>query len=307
MRVKLHHRGRVDHARLEQTRRRAVWCEPGHAGRVERHARAVEQRGPGERVAVAAQTGTREADDAVAGAHVARQHLAALDDADREADEIELARLHHAGVLRHLAAEQRAARAPAALGHARDHLLDLFGDELADRDVVEEEQRLGALRRDVVDRHRDAVDPDRVAPVGEPRDQRLRADAVGRRHEQRIAEALPVDGEQAAEPADVADDLGPERRADVRLDELDRLLARGDVDARAGIGQLAVGWAHARSAGAAAEPEIVPCTWIVRDSDSSTCLVSYSGTGTGYSPVKHAVQNDSRGEPVAATRWSRSR
>ena len=38
--------------------------------------------------------------------------------------------------------------------------------------------------------------------------------------------------EQAAEPADVADDLGTKRGADVLLDELDGLLARRDVDAR---------------------------------------------------------------------------
>ena len=211
------------------------------------------------------------------GPDVARQHLGAFDHADREADEIELARLHHARMLRHLAAEQRAPGAPASFGDARDHLVDLLGHELADRDVVEEEQRLGALRGDVVDRHGDAVDADRVATVREPGDERLRAHAVGRRDEQRVAEALPVDREQPAEPTDVADDLGPERGPDVRLDELDRLLAGRDVDAGFRVGQLAIGRVHARSA----VPEIVPWTWIVRDSSSSTCLVSYSGTGTG--------------------------
>ena len=60
---------------------------------------------------------------------------------------------------------------------------------------------------------------------------RLRADTVGGRDEQRVAVAELADREEPAEPADVADDLGPERRADVVLDELDRLLARGDVDA----------------------------------------------------------------------------
>ena len=68
-------------------------------------------------------------------------------------------------MLRHLAAEQRAPRLAAALGDTGDELVDLLGDELADRDVVEEEQRLRALRGDVVDRHRDAVDADRVAAV----------------------------------------------------------------------------------------------------------------------------------------------
>ena len=46
--------------------------------------------------------------------------------------------------------------------------------------------------------------------------------------------------EEPAEPADVADHLGPERRADVLLDELDRLLAGGDVDARLAVGEAVV-------------------------------------------------------------------
>ena len=49
--------------------------------------------------------------------------------------------------------------------------------------------------------------------------------------------ALPVEREQPAEAADVADDLGPERRAHVLLDQLDGLLARRDVDARVGVGE----------------------------------------------------------------------
>ena len=173
--------------------------------------------------------------------------LASFGHADREADEVELAGLHDARVLRHLATEQGAARLAAALGHARDELVDLLGHERADRDVVEEEQGLGALSGDVVDRHRDAVDADRVAPAREPCDQRLGADAVGRRDEQGVAVALPVDGEQSAEAADVADDFGAEGRPHVLLDELDGLLARRDVDARGGVGEpLVVALTHAR-------------------------------------------------------------
>ena len=158
-------------------------------------------------------------------------------------------------MLRHLTAEQRAFGAPASLGYPRDDLVDLLGHEFADRDVVEEEQRLRALRGDVVDRHRDAVDTDRVATVREPGDERLRADAVGGRDQQRISETLPVDREEPAEATDVAHDLGPERRADVCLDELDRLLARGDVDARVRVGQFPLVRIHARSAELGIVPE----------------------------------------------------
>ena len=220
---------------------------PGHAGSSSERAAAIEQRAPRERVAVAAQPRTRDPDQPVAGAHAARQHARAFDDADREPDEVELARRHEVGMLRDLAAEQRAAGHDTAVGDAGHDLFDLLGDEMTDRHVVEEEQRLRALDRDVVGRHRDEVDPDRVAPPGQARDHRLRADSVGRRHEHRVVVALPVDREQPAEPADVAHDLGPERAANVRLDQLDRLLARGDVDARVAIRERrAVALGHRR-------------------------------------------------------------
>ena len=155
----------------------------------------------------------------------------ALGDADGEAHEVELARVHGAGVLGHLAADQRAAGLAAAVGDALDELLDVVGVELADRDVVEEEQRLGALAHDVVDAHGHEVDADRVEAAGGLGDQRLGADAVGGRHEHRVGVAVLREREQAAEAADVADDLGPERRAHLGLDALDRLLAGGDADA----------------------------------------------------------------------------
>ena len=67
-------------------------------------------------------------------------------------------------------------------------------------------------------------------------DERLGADAVGGRHEHRVAVAVAGEGEQPAEPADVADDLGPERGAHLVLDALDGLLAGGDVDAGGLVG-----------------------------------------------------------------------
>ena len=53
--------------------------------------------------------------------------------------------------------------------------------------------------------------------------------------EQRVAVPQPAEREEPAEAADVADHLGPERRAHVRLDQLDRLLAGRDVDAGVGV------------------------------------------------------------------------
>jgi len=136
-------------------------------------------------------------------------------------------------VLRHLAPEQRAAGLPAPSGDARDELVDQVGDELTDRDVVEEEQRLGAVRGDVVDRHRDAVDADGVVTPELAGQERLGADAVGRRHQHRVLVAIAIEREQPAEAADVTDDLTPERLAHAVLDALDRLLPRADRDAGA--------------------------------------------------------------------------
>ena len=50
--------------------------------------------------------------------------------------------------------------------------------ELAGGEIVEEEQRLGALHDDVVDAHRDEVDADRVENAALDRDLDLGADAV---------------------------------------------------------------------------------------------------------------------------------
>jgi hypothetical protein len=265
-----------------------------------------EERAPGQGEPVAAQSAAGEADDRVAGLHVCGKDSCPFDHADGEADEVELAGLHHAAVLGHLAAEQRTTRSAATIGDAGDDLVDRLRDELADGDVVEEEQRLGAVGGDVVDGHRDAVDPDRVVPAGELGDDRLRANAVGGRDEHRVVESVVREREQPAEAADVADDLGPERGADALLDELDGLLAGCGVDAGVGVGDgVALPVAPRHGSTRAVASGTAPGTRTFSTSRAS--LVSASGTGTGYSPLRQAVQNESALEPVAATSRSRSR
>ena len=128
---------------------------------VETAAGPFEQRLARQRVAVLAEPGAGEADDDVTGAHARGQDAGALDNADGKADEVELARLHDV-VLRHLAAEQRASGGAATVRDAGHDVGDDLLDQLAGRDVVEEEERLGALHGDVVDGARDEVDADRV-------------------------------------------------------------------------------------------------------------------------------------------------
>ena len=71
---------------------------------------------------------------------------------------------------------------PACSQPRGDALDDVGGDvdvELAAGEVVEEEQRLGALHQDVVDAHRDEVDADGVVAVERERELELGAHAVG--------------------------------------------------------------------------------------------------------------------------------
>ncbi len=88
--------------------------------------------------------------------------LLALDHADAEADQLDVALRVHAGHRGRLAAEQRAAGAPTALGDAAQRVGGDLGVEAAHRHVVEEHERLGALHDEVVHDHRDAVDADGV-------------------------------------------------------------------------------------------------------------------------------------------------
>ena len=127
----------------------------------------------------------------------ARQQRVALGGADREAGEVVVAVGVHARHLRRLAADQRAAglRQPSAMPATTARAcVDV---ELAGGEVVEEEQRLGALHHDVVDAHRHQVDADRVVDARLDRDLELGADAVGAGDQHRIAEARRLQVEQA--------------------------------------------------------------------------------------------------------------
>ena len=149
------------------------------------------------------------ADDDVA----ARQDLAALDGADGKAGKVVVARLVHARHLGRLAADQRAAGLPAAVGDAGDDRPRGLHVELAAGEIVEEEQRLGALDDEVVDAHGDEIDADRGVPAGVDGDLELGADAVVGGDQDRIAEAGALEVEQAAEAAEIGVRAGPARRA----------------------------------------------------------------------------------------------
>ena len=75
--------------------------------------------------------------------------------------------------------------------------------ELAAGEVVEEEQRLGALHQQVVDAHGDEVDADGGVPAGVDGDLELGADAVGGGDQDRVLEARGLEVEQRAEAAEL--------------------------------------------------------------------------------------------------------
>ena len=111
----------------------------------------------------------------------------------------------------------------------------LIGDpvvELAGGEIVEEEQRLGALHDQVVGAHRHEVDADGVVPAGLDRELELGADPIVGRDQQGICVARRLGIEEPAEAADLGVGAGPPRRPDQRPDRLDQRVAGVDRNAR---------------------------------------------------------------------------
>ena len=86
------------------------------------------------------------------------------------------------------------------------------GESRAGRQVVEEEQRLGALHQDVVDAVVHQVDADGVVPARQEGHLQLGADAVGAGHQNRLTKTAGFELEQPTERADVGQDARGEGR-----------------------------------------------------------------------------------------------
>ena len=121
----------------------------------------------------------------------------ALDDPDARAREVELVLAVDPRKLRRLAADERAAGGAADLGEALDELRDLLEVDPVRGDVVEEEERLGAARQDVVDAVRAEVRAAAAERAALPREDQLRPDRVGRRCEEPRAVERMEAGERA--------------------------------------------------------------------------------------------------------------
>src|SRR5207302_7475788 len=168
--------------------------------------------------------------------HVAGPDRAPVDNAvlfhhaEREAGEIVFVPGERVRMLGRLAADQRTAGQLAARSDTLDDLrrnthIELFADV-----VVEEEQRFGPANENVVYAHRNEIDAHRVVPLQFEGELEFGADAVGPRHEHRLAVFLR-DLAQRAETAYASEHLGPQRAPGERLDRLDQRIAGLDVDA----------------------------------------------------------------------------
>ena len=147
---------------------------------------------PDEREPVGVQPGRGQADDHVAGPRRAcrRSRRPRSTTPMQQPDRSNASVGHQAGVLRGLAADQRAAGLATAGRDEPTSSATDSGIDPADGDVVEERERLRAAADDVVGAHRDEVDPDRVEPLerrrrspswSRPRRSRRRAAARGSR------------------------------------------------------------------------------------------------------------------------------
>ena len=217
----------IDAGRREQRLGRVLGGDAG----------ALEQ-APHQREAVRVRPARREGEDRVADLDArAVDDLVALDDPEREAGEVEVVGGVHVGKLGRLAAEQRAAGLPAAVGDALDELGDAIGSEPADGDVVEERGRLGTAAEHVVDAHPDEVDPRIAEAPGRTLQQQLRADAIGAGDDHGIAKAARR--EQPGEPAEAAEHARRARRGDGCAEPVDDGVGRLERDARVTVGERA--------------------------------------------------------------------
>ena len=129
---------------------------------------------------------------------------------------------------------QPACRQPSAMPAITERAVAT--SSLPHGEVVEEEQRLGPLRQQVVDAHGDQIDADRGVLAGIDGDLQLGADPVIGGDQDRVLEASPLQVEQGPEAAEVDIRAGTPRGAGQRLDGLHQGVAGIDVDTGIAVG-----------------------------------------------------------------------
>ena len=143
---------------------------------------------------------------------------------------------HHPGMLRCLAADQRAAGLDAALADALDDLCNPLGHILSAGDIVQEEQGLRAAADDIVHAHGHAVNTDGIVLVHQQGNFQLGAHAVGAGYQHRFLHAGHIRLEQSAESAHIRADPGGLCPLDMLFHQLNRLVTGSDINASGGVG-----------------------------------------------------------------------
>ena len=196
-----------------------------------------------QRVAVGMRPTRADADHHVAGADAAPvEDLAFFHHAHGEAGEVVFAVGVHARHLGCLSTDECTAGLFAASGNAAHHCCGHIHVQLAAGEVVEKEQRFGALHQDVVDRHCHQIDAHRVVCAQLEGQLELGANTVSTRDQYGLA-VLGRQTAQRAEATDAGHHLRPQGAFGQRLDALDEFIASVDVDAGVAVGE---GGGHGR-------------------------------------------------------------
>ncbi len=136
-----------------------------------------------------------------------------------------------------LAADKSASGLPAAFGDPRHDGRRDVGVQAPGREIVEEEERFGALDDEIVHAHGDQVDTERIEVSGLECELELGADAVRRGDEDRVIEARGFRVEQRAEAAKTIHRSRALGCRGQRLDRLDQGIAGGDIDTGVFVGK----------------------------------------------------------------------
>ena len=150
---------------------------------------------------------------------------------------------------------------------------------MAGADVVEEEEWSRAPAEDVVDAVIHDVVADGIVSPEADSDADLGPDAVNAAHQDRSVAARS--SIEAAEAANIADDLRAERGADSALDAAIGLFPRGNIHAGRGIGG-GPGWTYPLTwPPPCREGESVRCPVGTDDCDGSVGVVMFLAGGSG--------------------------
>ena len=149
---------------------------------------------------------------------VASDHAGATDDAGEEAGEFVIGVAVEPGSFGGFATEEGAAVGFAGVDETVDDLLDDVRVDEAGSEVIEEEERCGALDGYVVDAVIDEVGADAGVEAELDGELEFAANAVGRGDEDGVGIALGIEGKEACEATDFAEDLFVEGAAGEAFD-----------------------------------------------------------------------------------------